>query len=108
MKINDIRDLLKDKRVIEEINRHLWIESQKAGYSIGIERATDEWLRLYADGWMKYHMPKKFAALQVKKKKTQQRAKKKKAAGKTKKIAKKKPAKKKAAKTKAPKTKKRK
>ena len=24
--------LLKDKRVVEEINRHLWIESEKAGF----------------------------------------------------------------------------
>ena len=55
MKINDVKELLKDKRVIDEINKHLWIESQKAGYNIGIERATDEWLRLYADGWIRYH-----------------------------------------------------
>lgn len=67
MKIEQVRDLLKDKRVIEEINKHLWIESQKAGYSIGIERATDEWLRLYADGWMKYHMPEKYESLKKKK-----------------------------------------
>lgn len=66
MKINDIKDLLKDKRVIEEINRHLWIESQKAGYSIGIERATDEWLRLYAEGWMKYNMADKYATIKAK------------------------------------------
>ena len=59
MKINDLRELLKDKKVIEEINKHLWIESQKAGYSIGIERATDEWMRLYAEGWLKYHEPVK-------------------------------------------------
>lgn len=63
MKISDVRDLLKNSRVIEEINRHLWIESQKAGYSIGIERATDEWLRLYAEGWMKYHMPGKYETM---------------------------------------------
>jgi len=67
MKINDLRELLKDKRVIEEINKHLWIESQKAGYSIGIERATDEWLRLYAEGWLKYNRPKEYS--QVKKNK---------------------------------------
>lgn len=75
MKIDELRGLLKDKRVIEEINRHLWIESQKAGYSIGIERATDEWLRLYAEGWMKYHMPEKFSAMQAKKRKEQVRSK---------------------------------
>ena len=57
MKITDLRELLKDKRVIEEINKHLWIESQKAGYSIGIERATDEWLQLYGESWLKYHRP---------------------------------------------------
>ncbi len=62
MKLTDLRGLLKDKRVIEEINKHLWIESQKVGYSIGIERATDEWLRLYADGWVKYNMPDKYAS----------------------------------------------
>ncbi len=61
MKINEVRELLKDKRVIEEIHKHLWIESQKAGYSIGLERATDEWLKLYAEGWMKYHMPDRYA-----------------------------------------------
>lgn len=75
MKIGDLRELLKDKRVIEEINRHLWIESQKAGYSIGIERATDEWLRLYAEGWMKYHMPEKYVTIQAKKRKEQERGK---------------------------------
>ncbi|MDD3374400.1 MAG: hypothetical protein PHY73_01585 [Candidatus Omnitrophica bacterium] len=57
MKITQIRELLKDKRVAEEIHKHLWIESQKAGYSIGIERATDEWVRLYSEGWIKYHLP---------------------------------------------------
>ncbi|MFA6378514.1 MAG: hypothetical protein WCX16_01875 [Candidatus Omnitrophota bacterium] len=60
MNITDLRELLKDKRVMEEINKHLWIESQKAGYSIGLERATDEWLKLYSEGWMKYHMAEKY------------------------------------------------
>ena len=77
MKITDVRYLLKDKRVIEEINKHLWIESQKAGYSIGIERATDEWLRLYSEGWMKFHMPKKYDSFKGKKKKKAKSAKKK-------------------------------
>ncbi len=67
MKINDVKELLKDKRVTEEINKHLWIESQKAGYNIGIERATDEWLRLYSEGWIKYHMPDKFREEEAKK-----------------------------------------
>ncbi len=68
MKISDLRELLKDKRVLEEINNHLWLESQKAGYSIGFERATDEWLRLYAAEWMKYHQPEKYNMFKDKKK----------------------------------------
>ena len=67
MKISDLRELLKDKKVVEEINKHLWIESQKAGYSIGIERATDEWLKLYAEGWMKYNRPGEYAKRKQKK-----------------------------------------
>jgi len=78
MKISELRELLKDKRVIEEINRHLWIESQKSGYSIGIERATDEWLRLYAAGWLKYNRPQEFSYRKGKKRKTEVVAKKKK------------------------------
>ncbi|MDP8266599.1 MAG: hypothetical protein P9M07_06615 [Candidatus Aceula meridiana] len=66
MKITQVRELLKDKRVIEEIHKHLWIESQKAGDSIGLERATDEWLKLYSEGWLKYHMPDKYAKVKGK------------------------------------------
>jgi len=69
MKISELRELLKNKRVVEEINKHLWIESQKCGYSIGIERATDEWLRLYAEGWLKYNKPKEYNERRLKKKK---------------------------------------
>ena len=69
MKITQLKELLKNKQVIEEINKHLWIESQKSGYSIGIERATDEWLRLYAEGWLKYNHPKKYSQSKTKKKK---------------------------------------
>ena len=67
MKISDLKKLLKEKKVVEEINKHLWIESQKAGYSIGIERATDEWLRLYAEGWMRYNQPGEYAQRRKKK-----------------------------------------
>jgi hypothetical protein len=66
--MKDLKELLKDKRVIEEINKHLWIESQKAGYSIGFERASDEWLRLYAAEWMKYHNPEGYRKWKEKKK----------------------------------------
>lgn len=76
MKIEELRELLKRKEVMEEIHKHLWIESQKAGYSIGIERATDEWLRLHAIGWMKYHMPQKYEEMMKKKEKEEKNGKK--------------------------------
>lgn len=68
MTVRNFQELLEDKRVIEEINKHLWIESQKAGYSIGIEKATEEWLNLYALEWMKYNLPEKYAQATKKKK----------------------------------------
>ena len=51
--------LLKDKRVIDEINRHLWIESEKRGYNIGFEQATQDWFENFSKSWMKYYMPTK-------------------------------------------------
>ena len=60
MKINQLKDLLRDKRVVEEVHKHLWIESQKAGHSVGLEHATDGWLSLYGLGWMKYNMPQEY------------------------------------------------
>ena len=49
--------LLKNKKVIDEINRHRWIESEKAGHDIGFERASVEWLEKFSLAWMQYHMP---------------------------------------------------
>jgi hypothetical protein len=49
--------LLKNKRVQEEISRHQWIESEKAGQDIGFERAAEDWLTNFSKVWMDYHMP---------------------------------------------------
>lgn len=38
----------------EEILRHKWIESEKAGYDIGFERALLDWIRKYRDNWKKH------------------------------------------------------
>ncbi len=54
----DEKELLKNKDVIEEIKRHLWLESEKAGYDIGFEKAAQDWLKRYAQAWIDYHMPK--------------------------------------------------
>ncbi len=61
-------ELLKNPRVIEEIKRHLWIESEKVGHDIGFEKAADDWITKFSAGWVKHYMsdknksssPKKF------------------------------------------------
>ena len=55
--IEDRRKLLENKEVREEINRHLWIESEKAGYDIGFEKAAEDWLNRFSDAWLKHHAP---------------------------------------------------
>lgn len=57
LKQEDKEKLLSDRRVIEEINRHLWIESEKAGYDIGFDKAKEDWLINFSKAWMQYHFP---------------------------------------------------
>ena len=40
----------------EEILRHKWIESEKAGYDIGFERALTDWIINYRAHWRKSRM----------------------------------------------------
>ena len=35
----------------DEILKHKWIESEKAGSDVGFERALLDWIRHYRDGW---------------------------------------------------------
>ncbi|MCD4781932.1 MAG: hypothetical protein K8S27_15505 [Candidatus Omnitrophica bacterium] len=51
--------LLKDRKVVDEINRHLWIESEKAGQDIGFDQAAEDWLENFSKAWMDYHIPKR-------------------------------------------------
>lgn len=53
----DQKKLLRNKKVLEEIHRHLWIESEKAGQDIGFENAALDWLERFSKSWMNYHMP---------------------------------------------------
>ncbi|MBF0122488.1 MAG: hypothetical protein HQL21_03630 [Candidatus Omnitrophica bacterium] len=48
-------DLLKDPLVREEIGRYQWIESEKAGFDIGWQRASEEWVSRYAIAWCRAH-----------------------------------------------------
>jgi hypothetical protein len=54
----DAKKLLRNKKVIEEINRHKWLESEIAGYDIGFEAATEDWLKKHASAWVTYHSNK--------------------------------------------------
>ncbi|MDE2222519.1 MAG: hypothetical protein KGK03_05535 [Candidatus Omnitrophica bacterium] len=51
----DAKKLLRNKKVIEEINRHKWLESEIAGYDIGFEAAAEDWLKKHAAVWVAYH-----------------------------------------------------
>ena len=53
----DPKKLLRDRRVVEEINRHKWLESEIAGYDVGFEKATEDWIANYAQAWLSYHDP---------------------------------------------------
>ena len=50
----DAKKLLRNKKVIAEINRHKWLESEIAGYDIGFEAAAEDWLKKHADAWVQY------------------------------------------------------
>jgi hypothetical protein len=41
----------------EEILRHKWIESEKAGYDIGFERALTDWILKHRSKWRKTRKP---------------------------------------------------
>ncbi len=53
------KELLNNQDVVDEINRHRWLESEKAGQDIGFEVASEDWLKRFSTAWMQYHMPEK-------------------------------------------------
>jgi len=50
-------ELLKDKEVVAEINRHLWIESERAGFDVGFEKAAEDWMRRFSAEWIRHNYP---------------------------------------------------
>ncbi len=56
---NQNKDLLQNKEVIDEIGRHRWIESEKAGHDIGFEQAAEDWLKRFSSAWIQYHLPQR-------------------------------------------------
>lgn len=41
----------------EEILKHKWLESEKAGKDIGFEKALLDWIRKHRDGWRAARRP---------------------------------------------------
>lgn len=58
-------ELLKDKDVVNEINRYKWLQSEKEGKDIGYERASREWINNYSKKYLTDH-PGKSALIWVK------------------------------------------
>ena len=50
-------ELLNNKDVLQEIARHHWLESEKAGADISFDKAAKDWLNRYSDSWLAYHKP---------------------------------------------------
>jgi hypothetical protein len=48
--------LLKDPRVIKEIERFKWLESEKLGYDIGSDTARETWVSRFAAAWETAHI----------------------------------------------------
>jgi hypothetical protein len=46
-----INALYNDETKVEEILKHKWIESEKAGYDIGFEKALLSWVCYHRDKW---------------------------------------------------------
>jgi hypothetical protein len=40
----------------EEVLKHKWIESEKAGHDIGLERAITDWILKHRSRWLKGQM----------------------------------------------------
>lgn len=54
MPIKKIKNIYKDfKDLREEIMKHKWIESEKAGHDVGFEFAITDWMKNHRENWLK-------------------------------------------------------
>ena len=56
------QQLLQMPEVIEEINRHRWFESERAKHDIGFEKAAEDWITRFSQGWIEYYQKDKKCA----------------------------------------------
>lgn len=50
-----IYPFLTDQLARQEIYKHKWIESEKAGREIGFASAAHDWITQYGQLWLSYH-----------------------------------------------------
>ncbi len=55
-KKNPLAEIIRSQ--LEEINKYKWIESEKLGQDIGMERATREWMAKHFPEWKRYRWNK--------------------------------------------------
>ena len=65
MTLINTTEFLKDKDIINEINRYKWLESEKLRSDIGFERASREWINNCSKQYLTQH-PGKSAILWLK------------------------------------------
>ncbi len=49
-----------------EIDKHKWIESEKAGHDIGLELAMIDWVMKYKSGWKQYYIANQYSSSLIK------------------------------------------
>lgn len=49
--LNMMYEIILHRAEQQEILKHKWVESEKAGYDIGVETAQDSWHKLHAEKW---------------------------------------------------------
>jgi hypothetical protein len=47
---------LKDELVLQEIRKHKWIESEKAGREIGFATAAYDWICRHGEDWLRHQI----------------------------------------------------
>ena len=52
-------NFLSDPRVVQEIERHRWLESEKAGGDIGWDKASSDWLSRFSETWAQFNLKEK-------------------------------------------------
>jgi len=57
MKTMQKKEFLEIPEVVEEIKRHCWIESEKAGFDVGFDSAAEDWISRYSQVWMEHNLP---------------------------------------------------